>query len=157
MKKSAAYAISHPVAWRPNGICPLPREGRPAPAVRLAADEVNPLAGVPFAVKNLFDVAGLITLAGSKINRDRPPDRGHGVGGGRVASRASGPASGLARAGRLAVDVRPGREPRPGARGGAQSDRADYGWTSNNSIYGVVGMDYKPVIEGAKICDPKRP
>jgi AtzE family amidohydrolase len=32
---------------------------------------VGPLAGVPFAVKNLFDVAGLPTLAGSKINRDR--------------------------------------------------------------------------------------
>jgi len=31
------------------------------------------LAGVPFAVKNLFDVAGLATLAGSKIERDRPP------------------------------------------------------------------------------------
>jgi aspartyl-tRNA(Asn)/glutamyl-tRNA(Gln) amidotransferase subunit A len=31
------------------------------------------LAGVPFAVKNLFDVAGLPTLAGSKINRERPP------------------------------------------------------------------------------------
>src|SRR5262245_45714069 len=34
---------------------------------------VGPLAGVPFAVKNLFDVAGLPTLAGSKINRERPP------------------------------------------------------------------------------------
>lgn len=33
----------------------------------------GPLAGAPFAVKNLFDVAGLSTLAGSKINRDRPP------------------------------------------------------------------------------------
>jgi aspartyl-tRNA(Asn)/glutamyl-tRNA(Gln) amidotransferase subunit A len=33
----------------------------------------GPLAGVPFAVKNLFDIAGLPTLAGSKINRDRPP------------------------------------------------------------------------------------
>jgi 1-carboxybiuret hydrolase len=31
------------------------------------------LAGVPFAVKNLIDVAGLPTLAGSKINRDHPP------------------------------------------------------------------------------------
>ena len=31
------------------------------------------LAGVPFAVKNLFDVAGLSTLAGSKIERDAPP------------------------------------------------------------------------------------
>ncbi len=32
----------------------------------------GPLAGVPFAVKNLFDVAGLPTRAGSRINRDRP-------------------------------------------------------------------------------------
>jgi len=31
------------------------------------------LAGVPFAVKNLFDIAGLPTVAGSKINRARPP------------------------------------------------------------------------------------
>ena len=28
---------------------------------------------MPFAVKNLFDVAGLPTVAGSKINRARPP------------------------------------------------------------------------------------
>lgn len=34
---------------------------------------VGPLAGVPFAVKNLFDVAGLPTRAGSKINRDLAP------------------------------------------------------------------------------------
>ncbi len=34
---------------------------------------LGPLAGVPFAVKNLFDVAGLTTLAGSRINRDLPP------------------------------------------------------------------------------------
>jgi len=33
----------------------------------------GPLTGVPFAVKNLFDVAGLATLAGSKINRDHKP------------------------------------------------------------------------------------
>lgn len=36
-------------------------------------ESVGPLAGVPFAVKNLFDVAGLATRAGSKINRDRAP------------------------------------------------------------------------------------
>src|SRR5205823_9629947 len=35
----------------------------------------GPLAGVPFAVKNLFDIAGITTLAGSKINRDDPPAR----------------------------------------------------------------------------------
>jgi 1-carboxybiuret hydrolase len=34
---------------------------------------LGPLAGVPFAVKNLFDVAALPTLAGSKINRAHPP------------------------------------------------------------------------------------
>lgn len=33
----------------------------------------GPLAGVPFGVKDLFDVAGITTLAGSKINADRPP------------------------------------------------------------------------------------
>ncbi|MDZ7956383.1 MAG: AtzE family amidohydrolase [Aulosira sp. DedQUE10] len=31
------------------------------------------LAGVPFAVKNLYDVAGLTTLAGAKINAENPP------------------------------------------------------------------------------------
>lgn len=33
----------------------------------------GPLCGVPFAVKNLFDVAGLPTRAGARINRDRTP------------------------------------------------------------------------------------
>jgi AtzE family amidohydrolase len=33
----------------------------------------GPLAGVPFAVKNLFDIAGITTLAGSKINAGNPP------------------------------------------------------------------------------------
>ena len=33
----------------------------------------GPLTGVPFAVKNLIDIAGLPTRAGSKINRERPP------------------------------------------------------------------------------------
>ena len=42
-------------------------------ATRARGEALGPLAGVPFAVKNLFDVAGLPTLAGSKINRDRPP------------------------------------------------------------------------------------
>ncbi|SFL81465.1 AtzE family amidohydrolase [Methylobacterium pseudosasicola] len=36
-------------------------------------EAVGPLAGVPFAVKNLIDIAGLPTRAGSKINRDHPP------------------------------------------------------------------------------------
>jgi aspartyl-tRNA(Asn)/glutamyl-tRNA(Gln) amidotransferase subunit A len=40
---------------------------------RARGEPLGPLAGVPFAVKNLFDIAGLPTLAGSKINRDDPP------------------------------------------------------------------------------------
>ncbi|HEY9698517.1 MAG TPA: AtzE family amidohydrolase [Trichocoleus sp.] len=36
-------------------------------------DDPGMLAGVPFAVKNLFDVKGLPTLSGSKINQDLPP------------------------------------------------------------------------------------
>jgi 1-carboxybiuret hydrolase len=38
-----------------------------------AGQNPGPLAGVPFAVKNLFDVEGLPTRAGSKINRDLAP------------------------------------------------------------------------------------
>jgi AtzE family amidohydrolase len=40
---------------------------------RVARSEHLPLAGVPFAVKNLFDVKGIPTRAGSKINRERSP------------------------------------------------------------------------------------
>lgn len=43
-----------------------------AKAVDASPDKAKlPLAGVPFAVKNLFDIEGLPTLAGSKINRKR--------------------------------------------------------------------------------------
>ncbi|WP_379038166.1 amidase family protein, partial [Methylobacterium goesingense] len=42
-------------------------------AARARGEPCGPLAGVPFAVKNLFDIAGLPTRAGSKINRDRAP------------------------------------------------------------------------------------
>lgn len=44
-------------------------------ADRAAGKPLGPLAGVPFAVKNLFDIAGLPTVAGSKINRTHPPAR----------------------------------------------------------------------------------
>ena len=57
-------------------------------ARRAGGEALPPLAGVPYAVKNLFDVKGVITLAGSKINRDLPPaladcalvERMHGAG-----------------------------------------------------------------------------
>jgi hypothetical protein len=39
----------------------------------MRGEDPGPLAGVPYAVKNLFDIEGLATRAGSKINRDDPP------------------------------------------------------------------------------------
>ena len=36
-------------------------------------DALGALAGVPYAVKNLYDIVGEVTLAGSVINRSLPP------------------------------------------------------------------------------------
>ena len=38
-----------------------------------APQALGPLAGVPFAVKNLFDIEGEVTLAGSTVNRSHAP------------------------------------------------------------------------------------
>ena len=48
-------------------------KARSVDAAIAAGKNPGPLAGVPFAVKNLFDVKGLSTRAGSKINRDLKP------------------------------------------------------------------------------------
>lgn len=77
-----------------------------------AGRDPGPLAGVPFAVKNLFDVAGLKTLAGSKINRDHPP-----------ASRDATAVARLAAAGGVLV-------------GALNMDEYAYGFTTENSHYG---------------------
>jgi aspartyl-tRNA(Asn)/glutamyl-tRNA(Gln) amidotransferase subunit A len=42
-------------------------------AAHAKKQKLGPLAGVPFAVKNLFDVADIPTVAGSKINRSYAP------------------------------------------------------------------------------------
>ncbi len=44
-----------------------------ADAKRREGSAPGPLAGVPFAVKNLFGIKGIATRAGSKINRECPP------------------------------------------------------------------------------------
>src|SRR5258707_3448732 len=71
-----------------------------------------PLAGVPYAVKNLFDVAGLVTLAGSKINRDHAP-----AGNDATAIQR------LAAAGAVLV-------------GALNMDEYAYGFTTENTHYG---------------------
>src|ERR1700694_1652479 len=48
-------------------------KARAIDAAVAAGKNAGPLAGVPFAVKNLFDVQGLPTRAGSKINRELAP------------------------------------------------------------------------------------
>ena len=42
-------------------------------ALRSAGKPLPPLAGVPFGVKDLFDVAGYVTTAGSIVLNDTPP------------------------------------------------------------------------------------
>jgi amidase/aspartyl-tRNA(Asn)/glutamyl-tRNA(Gln) amidotransferase subunit A len=42
-------------------------------AVRQRGQDPGPLAGVPFAVKNLYDITGLATIAGSRIDCHRAP------------------------------------------------------------------------------------
>ena len=59
---------------RVNAFTSVLAERATARAQRLDREGAEgPLAGVPFAVKNLYDIAGVTTLAGSKIERDAPP------------------------------------------------------------------------------------
>jgi aspartyl-tRNA(Asn)/glutamyl-tRNA(Gln) amidotransferase subunit A len=50
----------------------------------------RPLAGVPYAVKNLFDLAGVVTIAGSKILREAPPAAADATAVARVAGCGRG-------------------------------------------------------------------
>jgi len=72
----------------------------------------GPLAGVPFAVKNLFDIGGITTLAGSKINADNP-----------TATRDAAGVARLRQAGAVLV-------------GTLNMDEYAYGFVTENSHYG---------------------
>lgn len=80
----------------------------------------GPLAGVPIAVKNLYDVAGVTTLAGSKILRDRPP-----------ASRDATVVARLKAAGAVLV-------------GANNMDEFAYGFTTQNAHYGATRNPHDP-------------
>ncbi len=49
------------------------REARSIDARRARGETLPPLAGMPYAVKNLFDIEGITTRAGSKVLNDEPP------------------------------------------------------------------------------------
>ncbi|ERT06195.1 amidohydrolase, AtzE family protein [Lyngbya aestuarii BL J] len=74
----------------------------------------GPLTGVPFAVKNLFDIAGITTLAGSKINQENPP-----------ASQDSTAIKRLKQAGAILI-------------GALNMDEYAYGFVTENSHYGAT-------------------
>jgi AtzE family amidohydrolase len=72
------------------------------------------LAGVPFAVKNLFDIQGLTTLAGAKINAENPP-----------ATQDATAITKLKEAGAILV-------------GALNMDEYAYGFVTENSHYGTT-------------------
>jgi AtzE family amidohydrolase len=82
--------------------------------------DAGPLAGVPFAVKNLFDVAGVTTLAGSRIYRERPP-----------AERDAAAVAALRRAGAVLV-------------GCLNMDEYAFGFTTENTHYGPTRNPHDP-------------
>jgi AtzE family amidohydrolase len=88
-------------------------------AVRRGRDP-GPLAGVPFAVKNLYDVSGEVTLAGSIIERDKP-----------AAARDATLAARLEQAGAVLV-------------GALNMDEYAYGFTTENSHYGPTRNPHDP-------------
>src|SRR6478672_11418620 len=49
------------------------REAAAVDALRASGTPLPPLAGVPYAVKNLFDIEGEVTLAGGWVNRGNAP------------------------------------------------------------------------------------
>jgi 1-carboxybiuret hydrolase len=49
------------------------REAAAIDALLAQGEPLPPLAGVPYAVKNLFDIEGVVTLAGAKVNAANAP------------------------------------------------------------------------------------
>jgi AtzE family amidohydrolase len=83
-------------------------------------DDPGPLAGAPFAVKNLFDVEGLVTVAGSKIDRERPTATADAT----VVRRLAG-------AGAVLI-------------GALNMDEYAYGFTTENTHYGPARNPHDP-------------
>jgi AtzE family amidohydrolase len=89
-------------------------------ARRAAGRDPGPLAGVPFAVKNLYDVANIATVAGSHIDLDRAP-----------ASRDAALVRRLAERGAVLV-------------GALNMDEYAYGFSTENTHYGATRNPHDP-------------
>jgi len=87
-------------------------EARTVDAKRARGEDPGALAGVPVAVKNLFDISGVTTIAGSKIDAENPP------------------------AARDATAVRRLREAGAVLLGALNMDEYAYGFTTENAHYG---------------------
>ncbi|MGL4724150.1 MAG: AtzE family amidohydrolase [Scandinavium sp.] len=82
---------------------------------KIAKDEaLPPLAGVPYAVKNLFDIEGITTLAGAKLFSDAPP------------------------ASKDAFAIRQLQQAGATLAGALNMDAYAYGFTTENSHYGAT-------------------
>ncbi len=60
-------------AFTSQGLARAQQEADAVDERRRQGAPLGPLAGVPYAVKNLYDIEGITTLAGSKINRSHAP------------------------------------------------------------------------------------
>ena len=96
-------------------------EARRIDALRAQGSPLPPLAGVPYAVKNLFDIAGLTTLAGSKLLAVQPPATHDAV----LVQR-------MQAAGAILV-------------GALNMDEFAYGFTTENSHYGPTRNPHDPM------------
>jgi len=88
------------------------REAKAIDARRARGEPMPPLAGMPYAVKNLFDVEGITTRAGSRVRNGEPPASADAV----LVQR-------LKAAGAVLV-------------GALNMDEFAYGFTTENSHYG---------------------
>jgi AtzE family amidohydrolase len=89
-------------------------------AKRATGSDAGSLAGVPFAVKNLFDLEGLPTIAGSRIDAARAPAR-----------RDAALVRKLITAGAIPV-------------GALNMDEYAFGFSTENTYYGVVRNPHDP-------------
>jgi AtzE family amidohydrolase len=96
------------------------REAAEIDALRASGATLPPLAGVPYAVKNLFDIEGMVTLCGGKVNEGNPP-----------AQRDAELVTRMRAAGAILV-------------GALNMDEHAYGFTTENTHYGTTRNPYDP-------------